>query len=155
MISRDKILVRAGHEVDLPKILALVKELAVYERAADEVNTTIDEYKSAMRANLFRLLVAEVQGEVVGMMLYYEVFSTWKGRMVYLEDFVVAERVRRSGAGALLWQALIDNAKQLGARGLRWQVLDWNEPAKAFYRKVGAELEGGWENGRLFFAVDR
>lgn len=151
MMRSQATAVRPGHEQDLPAVFALVRELAEYERAPEQVITSLDDYRDGLRGGAFELLVAERGTETVGMMLFYPVFSTWKGPLLYLEDFVVAERARRTGTGERLWEALLNHAKAEGYRGLRWQVLDWNEPAKSFYRKVGASLDAGWENGLLLW----
>lgn len=144
--------VRPGAASDLPAVFALVEELAAYERAADEVAVGLADYERDFAAGQFSLLIAEdgPGGPVVGMMLFYTAYSTWKGRMLYLEDFVVAESARRRGIGRALWAALVAEARRRECALVKWQVLDWNEPARTFYREAGAELEAGWENGKLF-----
>lgn len=143
--------VRPGHDADLPAVYALVCELAEFERARHEVATDVAAYRRDLAAGCFELLVAEHPAAGVGgMMLYYPAYSTWKGRMLYLEDFVVAQRARRRGVGSALWEALVRVARERECTSVKWQVLDWNEPARAFYRARGAELESGWENGRLW-----
>ena len=144
--------VRPGAATDLDAVYALVEELADYEKAADEVDTSPDIFRADLSAGWFELLIAEEDDtrRVLGIMLYYRSYSTWKGRMTYLEDFVVAKDARRRGVGRALWTALVDAAKANGSTSVKWQVLDWNEDAKAFYREVGAEIETGWENGRLW-----
>lgn len=147
----DKIIIRKGNKSDLPAAFARVKELADYEKAADEVTTSVKTYERDFDAGWFDLLVAETEkGENLGVMIYYDTFSTWKGRMLFLEDFVVTQSARRLGIGEKLWEALIVIARVKGCALIKWQVLDWNEPARAFYLKKGAELEPGWENGKLF-----
>lgn len=147
----DKIIIRKGNKSDLPAAFARVKELADYEKAADEVATSVKTYERDFDAGWFDLLVAETEkGENLGVMIYYDTFSTWKGRMLFLEDFVVTQSARRLGIGEKLWEALIVIARVKGCALIKWQVLDWNEPARAFYLKKGAELEPGWENGKLF-----
>ena len=144
--------IRGGGPDDLPEVFALVRELAAYERAADEVATSAEVYAGDLAAGWFELLIAEEggTGRVLGMMLYYRSYSTWKGRMTYLEDFVVRAEARRRGVGRALWAALVEAARANGSTSVKWQVLDWNEDAKSFYRQVGAEIETGWENGRLW-----
>ncbi len=93
---------------------------------------------------LFDTIVAETDNEVIGMLLYYPVFSTWKGRSIYLEDFVVANSHRRKGVGQLLIDALVEEAKSAQAKKIRWQVLDWNSPAIEFYKRINATLENSW-----------
>ncbi len=147
----EQIIIRKGTKNDLVAAFARVEELAEYEKAAKAVTTSVKTYERDFEAGWFELLVAETaNGENLGVMIYYNSFSTWKGRMLYLEDFVVAEKARRKGVGEKLWATLIEVAKQKECALIKWQVLDWNEPARLFYLKNGAELEPGWENGKLF-----
>ncbi len=145
-----EVTVRAAAKADLPAIHALVAELAEYERAPREFVATLTEYENDFEAGFFEALVAEHEGEVVGMMVWYRAYSTWKGRMLYLEDFVVRAEWRRRGVGEKLWEALVAKARELDCKLIKWQVLDWNEPAIRFYEKIGAEIEKGWWNGKLF-----
>ncbi len=143
--------VRRGETADLEAVFALVQELAEFERMPGEVATTPAIYRDDLAEGWFELLVAEdATGAVVGAMVYYWAYSTWKGRMLYLEDFVVAPDRRRQGIGGALWSSLVDAARAGGCTSIKWQVLNWNDSAKAFYTKMGAEMEGGWENGRLW-----
>ena len=137
---------------DLPAIHELVHELAVYERAESEFIATLDEYERDFEAGIFEALVSEVDGQVVGMALYFMTYSTWKGRMLYLEDFVVRENYRRYGLGRRLFDAFLVEAKRQGCRLVKWQVLDWNEPALNFYRKYDVLIEKEWWNGKIFFS---
>ena len=145
------VVLRALREDDLAAVHELVRELAEYERLPDEVETTPTTYLTDLKQGWFEGLVAEDEsGAIVGAMIFYQAYSTWKGRMLYLEDFVVAQRHRRRGIGELLWRGFIAEAQARGCTSVKWQVLDWNEPAKSFYEKMGATMEGGWDNGRLF-----
>ena len=148
----EKVCVRPGAAADLPAVFSLVRELAAYERAAGEVATDVETYRRDFAAGQFELLIAEgdASADPLGMMLFYPAYSTWKGRMIYLEDFVVTPAARRRGVGRALWSALVDLARARGCALIKWQVLDWNEPARDFYRAAGAQLEEGWENGKLF-----
>ena len=146
-------LIRRGIETDLPQVLALIQELAVYERAPDAVTNTL----VAMRRDgfgpspIFGFFVLENEAaEILGMALFYTAYSTWKGRMLYLEDLVVTEAARRGGYGKQLFDAVLHEAHATGAKLLKWQVLDWNEPAINFYKKIGAEIETEWLNGKIF-----
>ncbi len=143
--------IRKATAADLHEIYNLVKSLAIYEKAEAEVTATIEDYQNDFAAGIFQAHVAETDGKVIGMVLYYMNYSTWKGRMLYLEDFVVYEEYRRFGVGQLLWNELAEEAKRQGARLLKWQVLDWNEPAIKFYKKNKATIEKEWYNGKLFF----
>jgi GNAT superfamily N-acetyltransferase len=144
-------LLRRGREEDLPRVLALIQELAAYERAPEAVTNTL----AMMRqdgfgpAPIFGFFVLENGPDLVGLALFYTAYSTWKGRMLYLEDLVVTEAARRGGYGRLLFDAVVAEARRTGAQRLKWQVLDWNEPAIAFYKKLGAELDAEWLNGNL------
>ena len=130
----------------MPRVLELIKELALYEKAPDEVliseETLLEDGFGPNK--LFDTLLAETDNEIVGMLLYYPVFSTWKGRSIYLEDFVVADSHRRKGIGQLLIDALVQEARAAQAKKIRWQVLDWNSPAIEFYKKISATLENSW-----------
>ena len=142
---------RRGQESDLPRVLALIQELAAYEREPDAVTNTL----AMMRHDgfgptpIFGFFVLESGDDLIGLALFYTAYSTWKGRMLYLEDLVVTEAARRGGYGRLLFDAVVAEAQRTGAQRMKWQVLDWNEPAIAFYKKLGATIEGEWLNGNL------
>ena len=143
--------IRKATASDLPDIYNLVKSLAIYEKAEHEVTATLEDYQNDFAAGIFQAHIAELDGKVIGMVLYYMNYSTWKGRMLYLEDFVIYEEYRRLGVGQLLWDELAEEAKRQSARLLKWQVLDWNEPAIKFYKKNKATIETEWHNGKIFF----
>ena len=140
--------IRRGTPADLPQVYALIQELAVYEKAPEEVTNTL----AAMQEDgfgpepVFEFLVAETNNTVVGLCLYYLAYSTWKGRMLYLEDLIVTESYRRYGVGKKLFDAFARRALELNAKRVKWQVLEWNEPAITFYRKLNAHLDGEWIN---------
>ncbi|MCP2043138.1 GNAT family N-acetyltransferase [Pontibacter sp. HSC-36F09] len=140
--------IRRGTIDDLPQVHALIKELAVYEKAPDEVTNTVqDMHWDGFGENpIFKFFVAETKEGIVGIALYYMAYSTWKGKMLFLEDLIVTERLRRGGIGKMLFNAVAREAKEIGAKRMKWQVLDWNEPAIAFYKKMGANLDGEWIN---------
>lgn len=142
--------IRLATEKDLPAIHALVRELAIYEKAEEEFTASLEDYLRDFRAGIFEALVAEVEGEVVGMALYYMTYSTWKGRMLYLEDFIVKEQMRAQGIGRELFSAFLAKAKEKDCRLVKWQVLDWNEPAIHFYKKFQTTFENNWLNGKIF-----
>lgn len=145
------ITIRAATEADLPAIHALVYELAVYEKEPEAVVTTPAEYLDDFRKGLFEAHVAELDGRVVGMTLFYMAYSTWRGKMLYLDDFVVNEAYRRYGVGQRLFDAFVEEGRRRGCRLVKWQVLDWNEPALRFYRKNNAIIETDWWNGKILF----
>lgn len=144
------ILIRPVGEADLPAVHALVRELAEYERAPEAVFTTPEEYRRDFRDGRFEGHVAEMAGKIVGMTIFYWAYSTWKGNMLYLEDFVVNADYRRYGIGQLLFDAFVAEGRARGCRLVKWQVLDWNEPALNFYRKNEAIIETEWWNGKIF-----
>lgn len=132
-------------------MLELVKELAVYERAPDEVTVTLEEMTDAGfgRSPVWWAFVAEVDKKLVGISLYYIRYSTWKGRRLYLEDIVVNEAFRGKGLGKALFEATALEAARLEMSGMTWQVLDWNQPAINFYNRYQANIEKGWLNASL------
>lgn len=144
--------IRKGTKADLAATLTLIQELAEYERAPLEVTNTIaDMEKEGFGDNpLFGFYVAETeQKEVLGIALYYFAYSTWKGRTLYLEDIVVTERFRRKGIGQRLFDEVAKEAHRSGAKRFSWQVLEWNAPAIAFYKQIGATLDPEWVNCRM------
>lgn len=140
--------IRKAVREDCPRILELVKELAVYERAPNEVTVTPEHFeKSGFGSKpVWWALVAEVNGKVQGFALYYIRFSTWKGQRMYLEDLLVTEKMRGKGLGKLLFDQLIKEAKKRKLTGIQWQVLEWNDPAINFYKKYNAAFDGEWVN---------
>lgn len=143
--------IRQGRAEDLVAVHNLVGELARFERAADSFVATLEEYRDDFRDGFFRVIVAEdtVKDEVIGMALYNFVYSTWKGRMLYLEDFVVSPAYRNRGIGQRLWDVLKERGRERGCKLMKWQVLDWNVDAIRFYENQDAEIEKEWYNGKL------
>ncbi|WP_116124839.1 GNAT family N-acetyltransferase [Lewinella sp. IMCC34183] len=143
--------IRQGSAADLPAVHGLVGELARFERAADAFTATLEEYHEDFTDRFFHVIVAEEtgSGKVVGMALYNFVYSTWKGRMLYLEDFVVDPEYRRHGIGQRLWDVLKERGRERRCKLMKWQVLDWNEDAIRFYENQDAEIEKEWYNGKL------
>lgn len=145
--------IRAAKSGDEAAIHGLISELAVYEKAPEEVTNTIEQ----LHVDLFvdavceALVVENDQHEIVGFALYYQSYSTWKGRCLYLEDFYIQPEFRRGGIGSRLFQEVVEIARKWGVKRMDWQVLDWNEPAIEFYKKQQALLDPEWINGRLFF----
>ena len=143
--------IRTATASDLPAIYNLVTELAIYEKEPDAVTATLEDYQRDFAEGLFECQVAEQDGVVFGMTLYYLTYSTWRGKMLYLEDFVVNQSHRRTGAGKLLFMRVLEVAKEKNCRLLKWQVLDWNKPALDFYAKYNATIEKEWWNGKIIF----
>jgi GNAT superfamily N-acetyltransferase len=146
----NNLIIRPAYEADIPIIHALVYELAVYENEPNAVVTTPEEYLEDFQKGLFESLVAEIDGKVVGMILFFMMYSSWKGKMLYLDDFVVNEQYRRLGVGQKLYENFIEEGRRRGCRLVKWQVLDWNEPAINFYKKNDAIIETGWWNVKKF-----
>lgn len=151
---KKNISVRPATEADIPAIHALVHELAVYELAPEAHTATIDDYLKDFKAAIFEAQVAvdTSNDTIVGMILYYMSYSTWKGKMLYLEDFVVTESYRQYGVGQKLFDTFLEVARQKECILTKWQVLDWNEPAIKFYEKNRATIEKGWWNVKVFLS---
>src|ERR1700753_97064 len=143
--------IRTAKKEDCPNLLELVKELALFERAPEEVTVTMQEFEDAGFGEkpVWKAFVAEVDGIIVAFALYYIRYSTWKGCRMYLEDIIVTEAMRGKGVGKKLFDRLITEAKEQGFNGMVWQVLDWNEPAIKFYQKYNAGIDPGWLNAAL------
>ncbi len=144
--------IRPAREGDVATILRFVRDLAEYERAADQVVAT----EQLLHESLFgaepaaHAVIAEQSGEPVGMALYFFNFSTWAGwRGLYLEDLYVMPEARGSGAGTALLRHLAAVALDRGCTRFEWQVLDWNEPALRFYERMGAEAMRDWRLHRV------
>ncbi len=146
--------IRKAIDKDIADIFNLVKELARYERSEDQVIATLDDYVNAFSNGTFDALVAHAGDQVIGCALYYLTWSTWRGKMYYLEDFIVAESFRGKGIGGQLFKAFLEEAKAQECRIVKWQVLDWNEPALRFYEKHKAIIEKEWWNGKILFNQD-
>ncbi len=146
----NTVTIRPATESDIPAIHQLVYELAVYEKEPEAVFTTPEEYLEDFRKGLFESRVAEIDGKVVGMTLFFMTYSSWKGKMLYLDDFVVNEHYRGYGVGQKLYDDFIAEGRRRGCRLVKWQVLDWNEPAIKFYQKNQAIIEKGWWNVKKF-----
>ena len=148
-----EIKIRAGEKRDVSQALDLIKELAEYEKAPNEVSNTIEMMENDGFGDhpIYGLIIAEIEGKIIGVSIHYFRYSTWKGRKLYLEDLVVTEAARGKGAGAKLFEATLQFAKENKCNGVSWQVLDWNEPAINFYKKYNAKFDGEWLNGSITF----
>lgn len=152
-------IIRKGTPQDMPDVLALITELAVFEKEPDAVViSTEDLVRDGFSENpLFHTFVAQVNEEIIGVALYYYRFSTWKGKTIHLEDLIVKENNRGTGAGFALYSEIIKQGKKDNVRRIEWNVLDWNTPAIDFYEKSGAKVLTDWrvvhmdENGMEAF----
>ena len=143
--------IRKGIKSDLPSVLSLIKELAEFEKALDEVTVTIEDLENDGFGErpYYWFLIAEVDKKIVGLSFYFIRYSTWKGRFLFLEDFVVKSEYRKKGIGALLFEETIKIAQSIDVKGMIWQVLDWNIDAIRFYKKYNADISTDWYNGKL------
>ena len=139
-------IIRKATKNDMPSVLELIQELATFEKEPDAVVVTVDDLvRDGFSANpLFQCFVAEVDGEIIGMALYYYRYSTWKGKTIHLEDLIVKESKRGTGAGFALYKEIIKQGKAENVRRIEWNVLDWNTPAIDFYEKSGAKVLSDW-----------
>ena len=130
----------------MPSVLALIKELAIFEKEPDAVVITIEnlERDGFSDQPLFDTFIAEIDGVIVGMALYYYRYSTWKGKTIHLEDLIVTEAIRGKGVGMALYSEIMKQAKRDNVRRVEWNVLDWNKPAIDFYEKSGAKVLSDW-----------
>jgi len=144
-------IVRKGRKEDIKQVYDLILELAHYEKAPGEVKTTVEEMiEDGFGPDpVFGFIVAENNEGIIGVSLYYFRYSTWKGKILYIEDLIVTEQHRRSGVGTRLMEASIQEAKKERCNGVQWQVLEWNEPAIKFYEKYKPVLDGEWINCRI------
>jgi len=148
------IVIRKAIKEDCPRLLELIQELADYEKAPNEVTVTLEHFEESGfgKAPIWWAFVAETDGIVQGFALYYIRYSTWKGQRMYLEDILVTEKMRGKNLGKLLFDALIEEAKEKKFSGLVWQVLEWNEPAINFYKKYyDANFDKEWVNCSINF----
>lgn len=141
--------IRTPHDNEFEQVHALVHELAIFEKAPEHHITTPEQYLEDYRNGWFEVEVALVEEEIVGMIFYYQTYSTWKGRMLYLEDFVVRSAWRGKGIGHQLFERFLQIARERNCVLAKWQVLDWNEKAIRFYEREGASIEKGWWNGKM------
>jgi GNAT superfamily N-acetyltransferase len=144
--------IRKAIKTDVPAILGLVKELAVYEKAPEAVEVTLAEMEAdGFGPNaIYSAFVAEAEDKIVGTALYYIKYSTWKGKAIYLDDIIVNEDYRRYGIGGKLFEEVVKVGKEMGVRKIDWQVLDWNEPAIQFYKKYNTVFSNEWVNCTLY-----
>jgi GNAT superfamily N-acetyltransferase len=151
--------IRKAVKEDCPRLLELIQELAVYEKAPNDVTVTMEHFVESGFGNhpVWWAFVAETasanevgKSTILGFALYYIRYSTWKGQAMYLEDIIVTEEARGKGIGKLLFERLMVEAREKGWNRIIWQVLDWNEPAINFYKKYNADFDDEWINCSLY-----
>jgi len=143
--------IRTAVKSDCPELMKLIRELAEFERAADQVTVTPQQFEESGFGDnpVWWAFVAEVDEKIVGMALYYVRYSTWKGRRLYLEDIIVTQEMRGHKVGSQLMEVIINEAKVGDYTGLMWQALDWNQPAIDFYISLGAKADSEWINFQM------
>lgn len=140
------LIIRKAHENDMERVHELIHELAVFEKEPEAVEVTVDDLKQAgfSTPKQMTCFVAEYKGKVEGIALVYDRFSTWKGRVIHLEDLIVNRDMRGKGFGTKLLDAVVAYAHEQAVRRVSWEVLDWNEPAIKFYESKGANVMRDW-----------
>lgn len=144
-------IIRKAVKDDMPQVLELIQELATFEKEPDAVVVTVEDLvRDGFSENpLFYCFVAEVGIEIIGIAFYYYRYSTWKGKTIHLEDLIVKESKRGSGAGFALYSEIIQQGKRDNVRRIEWNVLDWNTPAIEFYEKTGAKVLDDWRVAQM------
>jgi GNAT superfamily N-acetyltransferase len=143
--------IRKGEKKDMKAVLELIQELATFEKEPHAVEVTVADLENDGFGEdpLFYTFVAEVNGNIVGIALYYYRYSTWKGKTIHLEDLIVKEDMRGSGLGFELYSKIIEQGKIDKVRRIEWAVLDWNIPAIEFYQKSGAKILEDWRVAQM------
>jgi len=139
--------IRKAVSEDMPQVLDLITELAIFEKEPDAVEVSISDLQNDGFGTQpsFDCFVAEVNQQIEGIALVYSRYSTWKGKVLHLEDLIVSQKMRGSGLGTALLDEVVRYGNQLGVKRISWEVLDWNEPAIAFYQKKGADVKRNWD----------
>ncbi|MEP7171412.1 MAG: GNAT family N-acetyltransferase [Bacteroidota bacterium] len=146
-----KVIIRKGRKEDVPAVHKLVMELATFEKAPEQVTNTVEKMMEDGfgHSPVYGLIVAESENKIIGMAIYFIKYSTWRGKGLFLEDLIVTETQRKSGIGKKVFDAVLAEAKKMGAKTMHWQVLDWNTPAIEFYKKYNCTFEGEWIDCKL------
>lgn len=145
--------IRRALAEDCKAIMELIRELAVFEKAPEQVTVSFEHFVESGfgKHPVWWAFVAEADNKIVGFALYYIRYSTWKGQRLYLEDLLVTESMRGKGIGSLLFEQVQQECREKKFSGMMWQVLDWNEPAINFYKEYNTKLDGEWINGSIDF----
>ena len=153
ILDTNTLLIRKGTKQDLLSVLDLIHELALFEKAPEQVTNTVNDMEEDGfgKNPVFNFYVAELNNKIIGIAVYFIKYSTWKGKGLYLDDLFVTEKFRGKGIGKKLFDIVIEEAKKINAKQLHWQVLDWNTPAIDFYKKYGATIDAEWLDCKLHF----
>ena len=146
------LIIRKSKASDMNEVLSLIKELADYERSLDRVKMTVERLikDGFSKPPLFKSLVVVYKKEICGYAFFYQGYSTWNGKTLYLEDIMISKKYRRRGFGQKLFNQVVEIAIQQKVTRVDWQVLSWNKPAIEFYKKNQSTFDAEWINGRLF-----
>jgi GNAT superfamily N-acetyltransferase len=149
--NMSAVTIRDVRREDCPRLLELIQELAEFEKAPEEVTVTLEHFSNAGFGEkpVWKAFAAVHEETIIGFALYYIRYSTWKGCRMYLEDLLVTESFRGKGVGGLLFDKLIEEAREKEFNGIAWQVLEWNEPAIKFYKKYEAKFDPEWWNASI------
>ncbi|GAA4233303.1 GNAT family N-acetyltransferase [Postechiella marina] len=139
--------IRIAKSEDMLQVLNLINELAIFEKEPEAVEVTVEDLQQDGFGDhpAFKCFVAEVDNKVEGIALVYNRYSTWKGKIIHLEDLIVSQKLRGSGIGTALLDEVVKYAHSLNAKRINWEVIDWNEPAIAFYESKGANVMRDWD----------
>ena len=141
-------IIRKGKKQDIPQVLDLIKELAEYEKALDQVSNTVERLENDGFGDspVYNLFVAESNNKIIGIAITFFRYSTWKGKNLYIEDLVVSENFRRRGIGLKIFEKVKEFAENSSCVGISLQVLDWNKTGINFYKKLNMKLDNEWIN---------
>jgi GNAT superfamily N-acetyltransferase len=139
-------IIRKAIKTDMPQVLSLINQLAIFENEPDAVEVTLADLEAdGFGENpSFFCFVAEIDSKIEGIALCYYRYSTWKGKVVHLEDLIVNDAMRGLGLGSALLDEVVKYGHSLGVKRINWEVLDWNEPAITFYKQKGATIMNDW-----------
>jgi GNAT superfamily N-acetyltransferase len=140
-------IIREAEENDMAQVWGLIKELAIFENEGNAVEVTVKDLAKHGFGDtkLFHCFVAETKEGIMGIALIFHRYSTWKGPIIHLEDLIVSEKARGYGLGSALLHKVVEYGHKLGVKRINWEVLDWNEPAIAFYESKGAKVLRDWD----------
>lgn len=138
--------VRLGEEKDMQSVFNLITELAIFEKEPEAVEITVEDLVRDGFSDKpkFKVFVAEQENNIIGIALFYERFSTWKGRAIHLEDLIVTKSKQKIGAGKALYSAVLKYAHDNNFNRVAWEVIDWNSNAIDFYKSTGATYLNDW-----------